>query len=109
MKKLVVLCLLLSLNVIYHNVNCLKLVNLCEEDHFEYERTIRMKTVGNASLFPEQRMIEVKKNITVNSVYFSEQLIQLGTFRSYLMSPYHNCDLPEDSAEARESTAIKND
>ena len=64
MNKVWCLALLLAFG---SNADCLKLVNLCEKDHFKYN------------------------GVQVNSVYLSEHEIQLKTAEHFLIEPYEGC------------------
>ena len=64
MSKVWCLALLLAFSL---TTDCLKLVNLCEKDHFEYN------------------------GVQVNSIYLSEHKIQLKTAKNFLIPPYERC------------------
>lgn len=83
MTKFFVLLCVLSLS---YTASSLKLTNLCEADHFDYN------------------------GVLVNSVFFSKQSIQLEKAKFYLMSLYQNCGVSDETRKTtKEFYNIKRD
>lgn len=82
-KNFVLLCVLLSFG---GSASSLKLTNICEADHFEYN------------------------GVQVNSLFVSQQITQLETAKIYLMALYENCGVSDEKSEStREFYNIKRD